>query len=133
RDGRNRVLSESGGRGLAGNDVCLDRGHLIHPHDPEVGVSFLPRAAVAEIDFPMQRRREPPGDSALDLTFEPCEVDHQAAIHEARDAVNAKIAEITGDGDLGDLRDVALAEVRVQGHAAPPSPAWDRALAPGQP
>src|SRR2546428_2772517 len=70
----------------------------------------------------MQRGREPPGDSALDLTFEAGEVDHLAAIHEAGDTVDAKIAEVTGDGHVGDFRDVALAEVRVQGDAAPPVP-----------
>src|SRR5947209_20097961 len=69
-DGRDRVFSEARGGRLAGNDVRLDRGGLVHAHDLEVGVALLTRRAVAEVDLPVQGGREPPRDAALDLTFQ---------------------------------------------------------------
>src|SRR5882672_262557 len=121
-DGPDRVFSESRGGRLAGNDVGLDRGRLVHAHDLEVGVALLTRPAVAEVDLSVQGGRESPGDSALDLALETGQVDRHSAIDDARDAVHPKIAEVARDGHLGHLGDVALAEVGVDGHAASPQP-----------
>jgi len=117
RDGRNWMLAKPTWRMIRGDNVGLNRRHFVHTQDVKIVKTGLHGRSMFEVDSPPQSSGKTPGDTAFHLAFETCRIDDQSTVHYAVNFVYTQISAIVGQRNFGDLGDVTISVVDVDGKA----------------